>query len=108
MSRRYPRYHRRRHLGIDAALVAVLIGVFLFTWVWSIAVHVGVLAVTVTAVGGACWAGRRWKRRTRKAPAGKLPDAAGRVAELEQLAGRPIEAIIAGYRHIQGKYGGRP
>lgn len=104
MSRR-PGRRRGRFGRVDLALAVVLLGFCVFTWVWYAATHFAVGVGAGVAMAGT-WEAGRWqeRRRARKPPA---PDP--RVAELERLAARPIEAVISSYRTIQQKYrGGTP
>ena len=78
---------------------------------WWLMVHVLFLAGFAVILGVVFYAGRRIERRrvaTPQAPASKAPpmvvpnQAADQIAHLEQLAARPIDAIIATYERVAG------
>jgi hypothetical protein len=108
------RRRRRRGRGVPLSVALVLLALLAaLVAVVDAVEHVALFAAAAGIAAGAFAAGRRWERRraTGKTPrgAGRVtpgPDRAGQVAELERLAGRPIEAVIASYRQIQRKYSG--
>jgi hypothetical protein len=127
MTRR-SRRRGRRDIGllIAVAVLAILVPV---TAAAEVAEHLILLAAAAGIFVAAFVAGRRWERRrpgklrrSARAPAvpsqpqtvpptwplPAVPAVADQVAELERLAGRPIEAIIASYQVIQRRYGARP
>lgn len=133
MSRRTRRRNRGRPVLVRDLMVLLVL--FAVVSVLSLAASLArspVIILAIVAVGaGAFYAGRRYERRSRgKLPAAvqrrppgesradlperstrplpKVPAVADQVAELERLAGRPIDIIIASYQTIQRRYGGKP
>lgn len=94
-----------RHLSWYLAAIVLISSTGLIMFVLQ---HAWVFLVVAAAIAiGAYGAGDRHGRAgARKASTLLLEDAqrAGQVAELEQLAGRDIEAVIASYRTIQRNY----
>jgi hypothetical protein len=105
-------------MSLTAALV-VLAALAVLGAVAEVAEHLAVLAVIAAVSIAAFSAGCRYERCRAQRPAAvnraepptrplsKVPAVADQVAELERLAGRPIDAIIASYRMIQRRYGGQ-
>jgi hypothetical protein len=120
MSRTYRRSRRRRRGVSLAAALMVLAVLAVLGAVVEVVEHLAVLGVIAAASIVAFIAGRRYQRyRTRRPvavnraepptwPLPKAPGVADQVAELERLAGRPIDVIIASYQTIQRRYGGKP
>ena len=120
MSRIYRRSRRRRRgVSLTEALVVLAVLAVLGAVV-EVAEHLAGLGAAAAASGAAFIAGRRYERyRTRRhvavnraepptRPLPKAPAVADQVAELERLAGRPSDVIIASYQRIQRRYGGKP
>lgn len=113
MSRSYRRSRHSRGMSLAAAtlILAVLavVGV-----VVDLAEHLAVLVPIPAVAAVAFAAGRRYERRRgrgriEQAPAESqvgAPDPADQLAQLEQLAGRPIEAILATYQRVARYHGG--
>jgi hypothetical protein len=103
-------------MSLTAAML-ILAALAVLGVVVDLAEHLAVLAPIPAAAVVAFAAGRRYERRRPRgrvrieqapAPTGDQagsPDPADQLALLEQLAGRPIDAIIASYQLIQRKYG---
>ena len=82
---------------------------------WWLMIHLAALAGFAVILSAAFYVGRRYERRRavgpQPAPKARVTPApnpaADQIAHLEQLAARPISAIIASYETIQRRYGGR-
>jgi len=119
MSRLYRRPRRGRGMSLTAAIL-ILGAMAVLGVVVDLAEHLAVLAPIPAAAAVAFAAGRRYERRksggraaAERAPVPTgdqvgSPDPADQLALLEQIAGRPMDAIIASYQLIQQKYGGAP
>lgn len=129
MSRRR-RGRRRPVLVRDLVLLLVLFAVVsVLELAGDLLGSPAVLAAVAVVGAGGFLAGRRWERKRPRGqvrrpgkpevtPSPGTASAAGRisqyraeltrvrglVADLEDAAGRPIEAIIASYQHLQGQY----
>jgi hypothetical protein len=104
----------RREISLARGLVllaALVLGVCLV----DVAEHVGLIILAVALGAGGFAAGRRYERGRRGLPAAVQGrpagesqvtaarhdvEAADQLAELEQLAGRPLEAILATYQRV--------
>jgi ABC-type sugar transport system substrate-binding protein len=103
----------RHEVGLVSALV-LLGALFLVVALAAVAEHVALLAAVALPVAAAFWLGRRYQRgrglpaavqrrapgETDTGPLAAVPSPADQIAQLEQLAARPIEAIIASYQHV--------
>jgi hypothetical protein len=117
MRRTWRRPRRGRGMSLTAAMV-ILAALALVGVVVDLAEHLAVIAAVIAAAALAFAAGRRYERRQRRtrarlgqapAPAGSqvsAPDPADQLALLEQLAGRPIDAILATYQRVALYHGG--
>jgi hypothetical protein len=117
MSRLYRRSRRGRGMSLTAAML-ILAALAVVGVVVDLAEHLAVLVPIPAAVVVAFAAGRRYERRRARgrarieqptAPTGhevRQPDPADQLAQLEQLAGRPIEAILATYQRVARYHGG--
>lgn len=117
MSRRYRR-SRHGHWTSLAAAMAVLAAIAIIAAVVDLAEHLAVAGAIIAVAALAFAAGRRYERAKPRgrapvtpppAPAAKQaasPDPAGQLEQLEQLAGRPIEAILATYQRVARYHGG--
>lgn len=90
------------HVTAWLACCALIAAAGLALWVLQHAVILA--AVLVAAVAGAYLAGRRHGGRRAVRPGCQHHVMAQQVAELEQVAGRPIGAVIESYQHIQARY----
>ncbi len=122
---------RHREIGLVRGLV-LLAALGLVVAALDVAEHFGLLILTVALITGAFCAGRRYERRkprlsangarpwrgARNTPAATTmpfsvipagPDPADQIRQLEQLAGRPMDAILASYRRVARYHrGGQP
>lgn len=118
MSRRRARRSSRARTTIrDLVLLLVLC---VAVGVLDIIRHYGWLILTAALIAGAFWLARRarrWHRGLKVPPAATAapfsaipagPDPADQIAELERVCGRPIEAVISSYEHIQRQYRSQP
>lgn len=109
------RSRKRGRKGIPLWPLVILAGLAVAATAFWLAVHLLILAGFVILAGGAFYMGRQYERRRTVRPrptiqARVVPasnPAADQIAHLEQLAARPIEAIIASYERVQQKYGSR-
>ena len=109
------RPRRGRGMSLTAAML-ILAALAVVGVVVDLAEHLAVLVPIPAAIAVAFAAGRRYERRRPRGrarieqpPIGRqvdAPDPADQIAQLEQLAGRPIEAILATYQRVARYHGG--
>lgn len=99
----------RKGVPLWVALV-ILAAMALIGAAWWLLAHLLILAGVAVMIGGAFYVGRQYERRRAVTPqaapkARVVPapnPAADQIAHLEQLAARPIDAIIASYERVAG------
>lgn len=111
------RSRRRGHKGMPLWVALLILAVMaLIGAAWWLLAHLLILAGVAVMVGGAFYVGRQYERHRTVTPQSapkarvRVPapnPAADQITHLEQLAARPIDAIIASYERAAGYHRGQ-